>query len=265
MNSHGSDPHSSTTGRGQVATRLDLGTHPIDHIESDGPFASAASPHAPASMRPLLVPIAPTDPAYARTKRLTDIIFSILALIVLAPIFFVIALAILLTSGRPIIYRQTRLGLGGHSFILYKFRSMVPDADRNRSMVLHMNGRDGHNGPIYKLEPNSEYITKFGRILRKSSLDETPQLFNVLRGDMSLVGPRPPLPDEVASYTPHELQRLSVVPGLTCIWQVSGRSNIPFDRWVDLDLEYIEHRSTLHDWKLMLQTIPAVLTGRGAR
>ena len=215
--------------------------------------------------RPLLVPIASTDPAYARTKRAIDIVLSAIALIVLAPIFLLIALAILVTSGRPIIYRQTRLGLGGHPFRLYKFRTMIPDADRNRSMLLHLQGRDGDNGPIYKLEPNSCAVTKIGRYLRKSSFDETPQLLNVLKGDMSLVGPRPPLPDEVATYTPHELQRLSVVPGLTCIWQVSGRSNIPFEQWVDLDLEYIQHRSTLGDWKLMLQTIPAVLTGRGAR
>jgi len=215
--------------------------------------------------RPLLVPIAPTDPSYARTKRATDILLSAIALILLSPVFLLIALAILLTSGRPIIYRQTRLGLGGHPFTLYKFRTMVPNSDRNLAMLLHFGGRNGNNGPIYKLEPNSSSVTKIGRYLRKSSLDETPQLLNVLLGDMSLVGPRPPLPDEVATYTPHELQRLSVVPGLTCIWQVSGRSNIPFDQWVDLDLAYIDHRSTREDWKLMLQTIPAVLTGRGAR
>ncbi len=223
-----------------------------------------ASPSVPET-RPLLVPIAPTDPAYARTKRATDIALSALALIVLAPIFLLIALAILLTSGRPIIYRQTRLGLGGHPFTLYKFRTMVPNSDRNLSMLLHLQGRDGLNGPIYKPEPNSTSVTQIGRYLRKSSIDEIPQLVNVLLGSMSIVGPRPPLPEEVDTYTPHELQRLSVVPGLTCIWQVSGRSNIPFDRWVDLDLEYIERRSTVEDWKLMFKTIPAVLTGRGAR
>jgi lipopolysaccharide/colanic/teichoic acid biosynthesis glycosyltransferase len=215
--------------------------------------------------RPLLVPIAPTDPAYARAKRLTDIVVSLIALTLLSPIFLIIALAILLTSGRPIIYRQTRLGIGGRPFTLYKFRTMVPHADRNLASLLHHNGRNGTNGPIYKPETNSSDITPFGRILRKSSLDETPQLLNVLLGHMSLVGPRPPLPEEVATYTPYELQRISVVPGLTCIWQVSGRSNIPFERWVELDLDYIQHRTYLGDWKLLFKTIPAVLTGRGAR
>jgi lipopolysaccharide/colanic/teichoic acid biosynthesis glycosyltransferase len=215
--------------------------------------------------RPLLIPLAPTDPGYARAKRVTDIVVSLIALIAFSLVFLVIALAILITSGRPIIYRQTRLGLGGHPFTLYKFRTMVPNADRNLKMVLHLEGRNGNNGPIYKPEPKSDSITKIGRFLRKMSLDETPQLLNVLLGQMSLVGPRPPLPEEVATYTPHELNRLSVVPGLTCIWQVSGRSNIPFDQWVELDLEYIEHRSYLGDWKLMFLTIPAVLTGRGAR
>jgi len=212
----------------------------------------------------VLVPIAPTDPGYARAKRLTDIVVSLIALIALSPVFLVIAFAILLTSGRPVIYRQTRLGLGGHPFTLYKFRTMVPNADRNLAGLL-LHGRNGNNGPIYKPESDSSDITPFGRMLRKSSLDETPQLLNVLLGDMSLVGPRPPLPEEVATYTPHELKRLSVVPGLTCIWQVSGRSNIPFDQWVELDLEYIQHRSYLGDWKLIFLTIPAVLTGRGAR
>jgi lipopolysaccharide/colanic/teichoic acid biosynthesis glycosyltransferase len=246
-----------------VATQPDLATHLSDELTGDGGRAPAQfSMH---DARPLLVPIAPVDPTYARTKRVTDIVLSVMALVALAPLFAVVALAILLTSGRPIIYRQTRLGLGGHPFTLYKFRTMVPNSDRNLAMLLHLGGRNGNNGPIYKLEPNSSSVTKIGRYLRKSSIDELPQLVNVLRGDMSLVGPRPPLPEEVATYTPHELQRLSVIPGLTCIWQVSGRSNIPFDRWVDLDLEYIKHRSTREDWKLMFETIPAVLTGRGAR
>lgn len=215
--------------------------------------------------QPLLVSIAPTSPGYARAKRLTDIVISLIALIVLAPVFVAISLAILFTSGRPIIYKQTRLGLGGRPFTMYKFRSMVRNADRDHIVQLHRHGRTTHHGPIYKPDSNSSYITKPGRILRKSSLDESPQLFNVLRGDMSLVGPRPPIPAEVATYTPSELQRLSVVPGLTCIWQVSGRANIPFDRWVELDMQYIEHRSYFRDWLLIFKTIPAVLTGRGAR
>jgi lipopolysaccharide/colanic/teichoic acid biosynthesis glycosyltransferase len=227
-------------------------------------MSDASRPNS-AAARPLLVPIAPTNPAYALAKRLTDIVVSTIALVMLAIPFLFIALLIFITSGRPIIYRQTRLGLGGRPFTLYKFRTMVPTADRDRSMLLHLNGRNGDNGPIYKPEPNSTTITPVGRFLRKFSIDESPQLLNVLRGDMSLVGPRPPLPEEVATYTPHELQRLSVTPGLTCIWQVSGRSNIPFDQWVELDLEYIRHRSYAGDWKLIVQTIPAVLTGRGAR
>ncbi len=244
-----------------------MATHPdISPAHPTGaPGASSPAGSAPWEARPLLVPIASTDPFYAALKRLTDIVISLVALIVLAPLFGGIAIAILLTSGRPVIYTQTRLGLGGRPFTMYKFRTMVPNADRNHSMVLHMNGRNGQHGPIYKPEPNSASITKIGRILRKSSLDESPQLFNVLRSDMSLVGPRPPLPAEVATYSPRELQRLSVIPGLTCIWQVSGRSNIPFDRWVELDLDYIAHRSCRRDLKLLLETIPAVVTGRGAR
>lgn len=245
-----------------MAIRSHLATDFSGFVSDDRiPFPGANS----APGRPVLVPIAPTDPFYARAKRATDITLSLFALIVLAPIFLAIGLGILLSTGRPVLYSQTRLGLGGRPFTLHKFRTMTPDADRKRALLLDRNGRNGHDGPIYKLSPESSVITPFGRILRKSSLDETPQLFNVLLGDMSLVGPRPPLPDEVARYAPHELQRLSVIPGLTCIWQVAGRSNIPFDRWVELDLDYIDRRTCRLDWALMLRTIPAVLTGRGAR
>lgn len=221
----------------------------------------AAEPAA----RPLLVPLAPTPEPYATIKRALDVAVSIIALVMLAPVFLAIALAVLVTSGRPVIYHQTRLGLGGKPFTLYKFRSMVPDADERLAELRATVLRTDPGDPIVKLPEEDALITPVGRFLRTSSLDELPQFVNVLKGEMSLVGPRPPLPQEAAVYTPRQARRLAVLPGLTGIWQVSGRSDVAFDRWVDMDLEYIERRSIWLDLLLLLRTIPAVLSRRGAR
>lgn len=240
-----------------MATRADLATPQIEPMTG----ADAAQDAG----RPLLVPIAPTNPGYAMAKRLTDIVLSIVALIALAPIFLLIALGILITSGRPVIFRQTRLGLGGRPFTLYKFRTMVPDADirlheaRQRHLAKHP------DDPIVKPEDESTLFTPIGHTLRTTSIDELPQFWNVLRGEMSLVGPRPPLIEEARVYSPRATRRLSVVPGITCLWQVSGRSNIPFDEWVELDLDYIRRRGILLDGSILLRTIPAVLSRKGAR
>jgi len=215
--------------------------------------------------RPRLIAIAPASPGYARAKRTLDIISSLIALIVSAPLFLLIGLGVLCTSGRPIFYRQTRLGLGGRPFALYKFRTMAPDAEavlqRARERQIAINPTN----PIVKPEEAGNLITPFGHFLRTTSLDELPQFVNVLKGDMSLVGPRPPLPEEAATYTTRQAQRLSVMPGLTCIWQVSGRSTIGFDRWIEMDLEYLQRRSFWFDLQILLRTFPAVLSRRGAR
>lgn len=197
---------------------------------------------------------------YLIAKRLIDIVFSGLALAFLAPLLLAIAVAIRLDSRGPAIYRQTRVGKDGRQFTFYKFRSMFSDAERRRQEVEHLNEV---SGPVFKVR-NDPRITRVGRILRRLSLDELPQFFNVLKGDMSLVGPRPPLPAEVLSYEPWHLRRLSVTPGITCFWQVSGRSKICFDDWVRMDLHYMATRSLWLDFTIILRTIPAVFSGDGA-
>lgn len=226
-----------------------------------------ATPPLPPSdaPKPLLVPLAPALPRYNGAKRALDVLLSVVALTVLAPLFLAIAVAILLSSGRPVIYRQTRLGLGGRPFTLYKFRSMVPNADVRLVELRREHLAVTPGDPIVKLPDEDQLITPIGRILRTTSLDELPQFVNVLKGEMSLVGPRPPLPQEAAVYTPRQARRLSVLPGLTGIWQVSGRSTVGFDRWVEMDLDYIERRSVWLDLWILLRTVPAVLSRRGAR
>jgi lipopolysaccharide/colanic/teichoic acid biosynthesis glycosyltransferase len=159
-----------------------------------------------------------------------------------------------------VLFRQERCGLRGRRFILLKFRTMVEDADRRRPEVDHLNVMDG---PVFKA-PGDPRVTGLGRWLRRSSLDELPQLVNVLRGDMSLVGPRPPLPDEVARYQSWQRRRLAMKPGLTCLWQVSGRSGLDFATWMELDLAYIDSWSLWLDLRILARTVPAVLRGRGA-
>jgi lipopolysaccharide/colanic/teichoic acid biosynthesis glycosyltransferase len=173
----------------------------------------------------------------------------------------IVALLIKLTSKGPIIYDQVRCGLYGRKFVLHKFRSMKDGAEDILWEIKHLNEMDG---PVFKMR-NDPRVTPLGRFLRKSSIDELPQFWNVLKGDMSLVGPRAPLPEEVREYTRWQRRRLSVKPGITCLWQVSGRNEIDFHEWMKLDLAYIDNWSLLLDLKILLRTFPVVLLGKGAR
>ncbi len=197
---------------------------------------------------------------YALAKRSVDFAISFIALVVLSPLFAILALLVKLTSRGPVIFKQTRVGQGGRHFTCYKFRSMCADAELRKDKLIHLNEV---SGPVFKIK-NDPRLTPIGKWLRKFSLDELPQLYNVLRGDMSIVGPRPPVPREVANYGARELGRLAVKPGLTCLWQINGRSNIPFDRWVELDLLYVDTMSFWRDLAIIVKTVPAVVTGRGA-
>ncbi len=193
-------------------------------------------------------------------RRILDITISAILLGGLLPLFILCAFLIRLESQGPVFYRQIRCGLNGRKFRFYKFRSMVEGAEVLRgNLVAH----NVINGPAFKMK-NDPRITRVGRLLRETSLDELPQLFNVLRGDMSLVGPRPPLPEEVAQYKGWQRRRLSMKPGITGLWQVSGRNLIDFDQWMKLDLEYIDNWSLWLDVKILLRTIPAVFLRRGA-
>jgi exopolysaccharide biosynthesis polyprenyl glycosylphosphotransferase len=193
-------------------------------------------------------------------KRAFDVLASSIALVLLAPVIAVLAVLVKLSSPGPVFYRSTRVGRGGRPFTFYKLRSMVKDADLKRRNLAHMNEADG---PVFKIARDPR-ITGIGRFMRSTSLDEVPQFWNILKGDMSLVGPRPPIPEEVAQYEPWQLRRLDVLPGLTCLWQISGRSRIGFQEWMRLDLEYIRHQSFRLDLKILLRTIPAVLSREGA-
>lgn len=194
-------------------------------------------------------------------KRAFDICCSLLLLIVLAPIYLLTALAIYLDDPGPVFFRQKRVGKNGRVFDFYKFRSMVIDAEKLKKSLESQN--ESSEGVIFKVRADPR-ITQVGRVIRKYSIDELPQLFNVLRGDMSLVGPRPAIPAEVAQYSLEQRKRLHVVPGITCIWQISGRSDIPFTGQVQLDMKYISTRSIWQDLMILLKTVPAVITGKGA-
>ena len=194
-------------------------------------------------------------------KRLIDILGSLALLILLSPVMLVIAISIPLTSPGPVIYAQRRIGKGGRPFTMYKFRSMERDAHDLRHLHAHRNRHT--TGPVFKV-PDDPRVTKVGRVIRRLSLDELPQLLNVLRGDMSLVGPRPALPEEYDVCSADVRQRTLVAPGLTCIWQVSGRSDVDFLRWVDMDLEYIRTWTLRLDLLLLVRTLPAVFRGNGA-
>lgn len=199
--------------------------------------------------------------AYEVTKRWLDVSLSALAMMVLAPVFLVIAALIKWADGGPIFYIHRRIGLNGQTFDFYKFRSMVTGADRLAADLATSNEHSDSRTFKMRRDPR---VTPIGRILRRTSLDELPQLWNIFRGDMSLVGPRPALPREVALYTEIDRRRLTVMPGLTCLWQINGRAQLPFDEQIRLDLQYIESRSMLLDLKIIAGTIPAVLTGDGA-
>ena len=194
-------------------------------------------------------------------KRTMDIILASLAIIAGSPFFLITALLVKLTSPGPIIFSQVRVGKFGRHFKFYKFRSMYIDAEARKAELMKQN--ESADGVIFKMKRDPR-ITPVGRFIRKFSIDELPQLFNVILGDMSLVGPRPPLPSEVRSYSLEERKRLNITPGITCIWQVSGRSELPFHKQMALDKEYIASRSAWKDFLILLKTIPAILTGKGA-
>ncbi|KKY00542.1 multidrug MFS transporter [Paraclostridium benzoelyticum] len=198
---------------------------------------------------------------YYFVKRFIDIILSCIGIIILSPVMIIIAIAIKIEDPKgKVFFKQQRNGKNGKLFEMYKFRSMVYNAENILSDIMKNNEMDG---PVFKIKDDPR-ITKVGRFIRKTSLDELPQLINVIKGDMSLVGPRPPIPREVEQYNEYQMQRLLVKPGLTCIWQVSGRNEIGFDEWVDLDLKYIKDRSIYLDLKLILKTIPALLGDKNA-
>ena len=194
-------------------------------------------------------------------RRAQDIVFSLLALILLAPLALLISLAIVLDSpGDGAIFRQRRVGRDGKLFWLYKFRTMCPDAEEQLNELLSQNQMDG---PVFKMKDDPR-ITRVGHFIRKTSIDELPQLVNILMGDMSIVGPRPALPREVAQYTPYEWQRLYVTPGLSCYWQIAPhRNQLSFEEWMALDVKYVKERSFLVDWKIIFATFRAVLFGHG--
>jgi exopolysaccharide biosynthesis polyprenyl glycosylphosphotransferase len=199
-------------------------------------------------------------PMQLLAKRFFDIAASAFALAVLSPLLFAVAVIIRLTSRGPVLFKQKRVGLHGRTFHMLKFRSMVINAEELKARLMAFNEQ---TGPVFKLQ-NDPRITSVGRFIRKFSIDELPQLLNVLRGEMSIVGPRPPLPNEVEQYEPWQRRRLSVPPGLTCVWQVSGRNQISFEEWMYLDMQYIDHWSLKQDIRLILKTVPVVITGRGA-
>jgi exopolysaccharide biosynthesis polyprenyl glycosylphosphotransferase len=204
----------------------------------------------------------PTNAVALFVKRACDVIISTFALVMISPLYLIVAILIKTTSQGGVYFTQERCGLHGRKFKLYKFRTMEQNAEQKLKDLLVYNEMQG---PVFKME-NDPRITKIGKFLRKYSLDELPQLWNVFHGDMSLVGPRPPLPSEVKKYDPWHQRRLSIRPGITCIWQASGRNRISdFDQWVAMDLEYIDNWSLLLDFKILFKTIPAVFSGVGAK
>ncbi len=193
-------------------------------------------------------------------KRSVDIAVSAVMLVLLSPIFLLTSIGIYAQDRGAILYPQTRVGKNGIHFRMLKFRSMVTGAEKLKESLSEQN--ESSDGVIFKMK-NDPRITKYGRFIRKFSIDELPQFFNVLKGEMSLVGPRPPLPNEVAQYTLQDRKRLHVTPGITCIWQISGRSDIPFSQQVQLDREYIKSQSVLLDFIILIKTIPVVILGKG--
>ncbi|WKA57746.1 sugar transferase [Planococcus shenhongbingii] len=199
--------------------------------------------------------------SYLATKRIIDVIGASAGLVILFPLFLLVFILIKIEDPRDsAFFRQKRVGKNGKEFLMYKFRSMICNAEEMKSELLK---RNEATGPVFKIRLDPR-VTVIGKFIRKTSIDELPQLFNVLKGEMSLVGPRPPLPDEVEQYTRFEKQRLIVIPGLTCYWQVNGRSNIRFEEWVEMDLKYISERTTWIDIKLIFKTFFVLFGSRDA-
>ena len=200
-------------------------------------------------------------PVYDFFKRVFDLVLATLALVVLSPVFLGVAIAIKAEDGGDVFFTQTRLTKGGKEFKMFKFRSMCPDAESKLEALMALNEM---NGPAFKIKEDPR-ITKVGHFIRKTSIDELPQLLNIIAGDMAIIGPRPPLPREVEQYTPYQMHRLDVKTGLACYHECSGRSDShDFDEWVEQDLKYIRERSLLTDLKVIFWTIQVVLTGKGA-
>lgn len=201
----------------------------------------------------------PSDILHLAIKRTIDVVVSAFGLVVLSPLFLITALIIKVTSKGPVFFRQIRCAMNGRKFTIYKFRTMVIDAEERLNALMKFNER---KGPIFKMK-NDPRITIVGKFLRKTSLDELPQLINVLKGDMSLIGPRPPLPVEVEKYKPWQRRRLSLRPGIACIHEVVARDDNDFERWMKLDLEYIDNWSLSLDFRILIRTILAVLRPTG--
>jgi lipopolysaccharide/colanic/teichoic acid biosynthesis glycosyltransferase len=226
---------------------------------------SSAAPATSSSDQPArAIAVAPTRPGYRIGKRLLDLGASAIGLLITSPLLLGIAAAVKATSPGPILFRQERVGLGGRHFMAYKFRSMHVDADEgaHREHIRELMEGEEEAGGTWKPIVADPRVTRIGSLLRRTHLDELPQLVNILKGEMSLVGPRPPIPYEVELYEPWHRQRLSVVPGLTGLWQANGWGSLSFDDGVRLDLEYIERRSLLLDLRLILQTLVQIVRGR---
>ncbi len=198
--------------------------------------------------------------AWPLVKRLTDLVLGVLLTAAALPVIGLAALAIVLVDRGSPFYCQQRVGRGGRHFRMFKLRTMVEGAHEMRDDLVHLNEADG---PVFKIK-NDPRVHPLGKLLRRTSIDELPNLFNVLRGEMSLVGPRPPLPSEVEHYTPYALRRLAVIPGITCLWQINGRCSVSFEEWMRLDNEYIDTWSPLGDIGILIRTIPAVIRKDGA-
>jgi exopolysaccharide biosynthesis polyprenyl glycosylphosphotransferase len=194
-----------------------------------------------------------------KMKSAFDFLFSIVVIMLISPVFLVIAIAIRLEDGGSVFFIQERVGLNGRRFLIFKFRTMVANAE---ALKVSLQGQNEQDGPVFKIR-NDPRVTRTGRFLRKISFDELPQFYNVLRGEMSVVGPRPPIPSEVEQYKRWQKRKLTMKPGITCTWQVLGRNTIPFEKWVKLDLEYIDNWSFTRDIVLVLKTIKVILTGTG--
>lgn len=198
---------------------------------------------------------------YFFVKRLLDILFSFTLLVILLPFFIIVSLIVLICEGYPILYISERIGKDGKPFKMIKFRTMIKGADKQVESLAKLNESDG---PTFKIQ-NDPRMTKLGKLLRKTSIDELPQLINIFVGNMSFVGPRPPLANEVKQYNDYARLRLTAKPGLTCIWQCSGRNDIKFQQWMEMDVEYLQKRSIAFDFYLVLKTIPAVILEKGAK
>lgn len=197
---------------------------------------------------------------YRFMKRSLDIVLSLIALICLSPLFLIVAVLIKCDSKGTVLYSQVRIGIWGKPFKMYKFRSMCMDADKQLEQLEALNERDG---PVFKIS-NDPRVTRVGKFIRKTCIDELPQLINILKGEMSIVGPRPPLPNEVDQYTPYQMKRLDVRPGLTCYWQIKKGKRTTFEEWVEMDLKYIRERSLRVDIKIIFLTMRVVLSGKGS-